>query len=343
MPRELVLVAPGRPEIREYEERPLAPGEVRVKTEFSSPKHGTESGVYQGTSPFATQRFDSEMGVFLPHEGEHQNYPFRLGNMSVGVVTEVGNGADVFQVGDRVFGYLPIRETHEVGEGKLVLMPEEMSPEAVVYWDPAEFALGAVRDANVRLGETVALFGLGAIGFMVLQMAKLSGVARVIVVDPLANRRELALWYGAGDAIDPGKVDAGLEIKRLTGKGVDVAIEASGSYAALHQAIRGTHVGGLVVSLAFYQGESTGLRLSEEWHMNRITMRSSRSISDPNRDHPMWDQHRIRREAFELLRSKRLHVERLVTPVVPFEESAEAYRMCSEHPERCVKLGVTFG
>ena len=256
MPRELVAVGPRQPVIREYDEPSLGRNEVRVVTEFSAPKHGTESGSYRGVSPFSGRRYDPELQVFVPacashadrpHQGEHQGFPVRLGNMSVGTVTGVGPEVEKFKVGDRVFGHMPIRETHTVPEGRLHPMPEEMTPEQVVYWDPAEFALGAVRDANVRLGEVVALFGLGAIGFMVLQMAKLSGAVQAIAVDPLANRRELALQHGADDALDPTAVDAGLEIKRMTGKGVDVAIEASGSYRALHQAIRATHLGGLVV------------------------------------------------------------------------------------------------
>ncbi len=342
MPRELVAVGPRQPVIREYEEPPLGANEVRVVTEFSAPKHGTESGSYRGTSPFSGRRYDPELEIFVPHEGEHQGFPVWLGNMSVGRVTETGPEVQRFGVGDRVFGHLPIRETHTVPEGRLHPMPENMTPEQVVYWDPAEFALGAVRDAAVRLGEVVALFGLGAIGFMVLQMARLSGAERVIAVDPLPNRRELALKHGADDVVDPKAADAGLEIKRMTGKGVDVAIEASGSYRALHEAIRAAHLGGLVVPLAFYQGEAEGLRLGDEWHINRITMRSSRSISDPNRDHPMWDSARIKRVALELIRTKRVSVEGLVTPIVPFEESAEAYRMIDEHPEGCVKLGVRF-
>ncbi len=342
MPRELVAIGPRQPVIQEYDERALGLDEVRVETEFSSPKHGTESGRYRGTSTFSGPRYDPDLQVFVSHEEASQGYPIRLGNMSVGTVTATGPEVQCFKTGDRVFGHMPIRETHTVSQARLRPMPQEMTPEQVVYWDPAEFALGAVRDANVRLGEVVALFGLGAIGFMTLQMARMSGTERVIVVDPLPNRRELALKHGADEAIDPGEVDAGLEIKRMTGKGVDVAIEASGSYHALHQAIRACHLGGLVVPLAFYQGEAEGLRLGDEWHINRITMRSSRAISDPNRDHPMWDSDRIKRVAFELLRSRKLSVEGLVTPIVPFEESPEAYRMIDEHPEQCVKLGVRF-
>ncbi len=91
------------------------------------------------------------------------------------------------------------------------------------------------------------------------------------------------------------------------------------------------------------QVEAKGLRLGEEWHINRISMLSSRAISDPNRDHPMWDSQRIKALSFELLRTGRVKVDGLVAPIVPFEQSAEAYRRIDEHPEESVKLGVVYG
>jgi len=345
MPRELVAIAPRTPVIREYEEIPLKPNQVLIKSEFSSPKHGTELGLYRDTSPFSIRRWDPDLHIFLPkEETSRPNFPMALGNMTVGKILEVGSEVTRFKVGDRVFGHLPIRETHAVDERRIEgLVPEGMSPQAIVYWDPSEFALGAVRDANVRLGERVAVFGLGAIGQMVVQMCKLSGATQVIAIDPIEKRRRLALRYGADLAFNPKECDVGLEIKLAAGRlGVDVAIEASGAYPALHEAIRCATLGGLVVPLAFYQGEGKGLRLGEEWHMNRVTIKSSRANTDPNRDHPIWDNRRIRETAFELLRTGRLHTDGLIDPIVPFEKSAEAYRCIDEHPEESIKLGITY-
>lgn len=344
MPRELVAVGPRDPVLREYEEPKLGPKQVRVRSTFSAPKHGTELAGYRGTSPFSAGRYDPELHLFLPEESPKPRFPMRLGNMTVGTVTDVGISVGDFRVGDRVFGHLPIRETHTVDAERLHHAPEGMPSEAIVCWDPAEFALGAVRDANVRLGERVAVFGMGAIGLMVIQMARLSGATTTIAVEPVHRRRRLAFELGADHALDPTGTDVALDIRHLTGKkGVDVAIEASGSYDALHQAIRSAHLGGLVVPLAFYTGEARGLRLGEEWHMNRITMRSSRSISDPNRDHPMWDQDRIRTTAFDLLRAGRISTKGVVFPVVPFDRSAEAYQRIDMAPAESIKLGVTYG
>jgi len=220
----------------------------------------------------------------------------------VGTVIETGKKVTRVKVGDRVYGHLPIRETHTVNEdGKfpggfgagsrerqIHILPEGMSPHEAVCLDPAHFALAAVRDANVRLGEKVAIFGLGAIGLMAIQMVKLSGAQLVFASDLFANRRNLAKKYGADEVFDPTNCDVGFEIKKATNKkGVDVAIDTSGSYAALQDAIRSVHYSGLVVTTSFYQGQGNALHLGKEYHLTRVTIRSSMPVwGNPDRDYP---------------------------------------------------------
>lgn len=358
MPRELVAIESKKPVLREYEEKPLDENEVRIKTEFSSPKHGTELHVYRGTSPFQDKEFSPAWRMFLPREGATSLFPRPLGNMSVGTVVEVGRKVSKFKVGDKVYGHLPIRETRTIrerGKGKSILgmgsrerqihiLPKTMSPQEAVCLDPAHFALSAVRDANVRIGTKVAIFGLGAIGLMAVQMVKLSGAELVFASDPLSNRRNLAKKYGADQLFNPAKCDVGFEIKKATGKkGVDVAIEISGSDAALHDAIRSVHYSGLVVTASFYHGRANALRLGEEWHLNRITLRSSMPVwGNPSRDYPMWDDRRLEDTVFNLMRDKKLTADGMITPIYPFEKSAEAYEFINEHPDQCIKLGITY-
>ena len=344
MLKELIAIAPRRPMLREYQESPLQPNQIRIRSLLSCPKHGTELGLYRGISASSIKHYDPKLKLFLSGADEgYAGFPLHLGDMTVGQVTEVGAKVRKFHIGDKVFGYLPIRETHAISEEHIHCVPEGMNHHAVVYLDSAQYALGAVRDANIRLGERVALFGLGAIGFMCLEMVKLSGAELVIAIEPLEYRQKLALKHGADLVIDPTHGDVALGIKEATGNnGVDVAIEASGAYLALHEAIRCVHFGGLVVPLAAYTAEAKGLRLGEEWHMNRITMRSSRATSDPNREHPMWSGQRIRETVFRLLKEGKLSVEGLIHPIVPFEESAKAYQLIDESPGECVKLGIVY-
>ena len=75
-------------------------------------------------------------------------------------------------------------------------------------------AWARVRDGHIRIGDAVAVFGMGGIGLMALQLAKLAGAYPVIGVDPLELRRNVALECGADMVIDPTTEDAGLEIKK---------------------------------------------------------------------------------------------------------------------------------
>ena len=91
MPRELIATAPRTPELREYEEPPLGPTQIRIKTEFASPKHGTELVGYRN-DPVANRPYDFAWGANIPRPPDVglQGFPRPLGNMAVGTVAEVG-------------------------------------------------------------------------------------------------------------------------------------------------------------------------------------------------------------------------------------------------------------
>jgi threonine dehydrogenase-like Zn-dependent dehydrogenase len=375
MPRELVAEKPRTPALRTYDEPDLGPRQVRIRTEFASPKHGTELVGYRN-EPSANRPYDADWGCVIPRpEGAAPaGFPRRLGNMAVGVVCEVGSEVSRLRLGQRVFGHFPIRETHTVDETAADPLPDGLAPEAVVCLDPAVMAMG-MRDADIRLGDHVAVFGLGAIGLMAVQLARLAGAATVIGVDPIEQRRTVATDLGADAVIDPsaGEGDAGLAIRRLAGgrglspsdgtsaasatriiggyweratqhgqRGVDVAVEVSGSPRALHHAIRATRFGGTICLLSFYGNEAAGLRLGDEFHVNRQRLVSARVESLPLRDAPAWTLGRLVEVAFDWLTTGRLRSDGIITPVVPFDQAAEAYREIDEHPERSIKLGISF-
>jgi len=129
---------------------------------------------------------------------------------------------------------------------------------------------------------------------------------------------------------------------QTTQLGVDVAIETSGSVAALHQAIRATRFGGAICMISFYGRDATGLYLGDEFHVNQLQLISARSESLPLRDAPGWTLDRMVRLGLDWLARGRISVNGIVTPIVSFEESVDAYRAIDEHPEQSIKLGIRF-
>lgn len=348
-PRELVVAEPRRAALVGYEEPPVGPAQLRVRVEYASPKHGTEISVFRGEDPFAADLFDEDWRLFVAREGpaSDNGRATVLGNQWVGTVEEMGENVRDYRVGERLCGYGGIRETQLVDPATapyLLKVPDGMPWRNALCLDPAQFALGGVRDGGVRLGDRVAVFGLGAIGAIAAQMARAAGAAFVAAIDPIPKRRQAAVEAGADLALDPLNQDVGLELKRATGRaGVDAAIETSGSEQALQQALRGLAYGGTIAFVGWARAFGGALDLGREAHFNNADLVFSRAASEPNRDHPRWDRSRIVAACWEMLASGALDCSRIIDPVVPFEEAPHAYEQyVDRNPERAVKLGVSF-
>ena len=346
MPLALKIVGPSEAEMQQYEEPPLQSEEVRVRSEFSAIKHGTELRKYRADSRDYSAAFDWERGIHREGETATPEYPLPAGNMTVGPIVEVGDGVSEYTVGDRVYGYLPIKESHTVSTDDINRVPEGMSPQAVVYTDPTRVGLYIVRTGMVRPGDHVAVFGAGAIGLMTMQLATLQGANWVAVSEPIERRRAAARKHGADLVIDPTDSDPGSLIRDATAdgpiEGVDIALETSGVYAGLSDAIRATAFDGTIASCGYYDDNASSLDLAGEWHRNVLDIRSVRPPSEPLRDHPRWNLDRLTDTAFRLLRDEYLSVDGLVNPVVPLEEAAEGLNLIDERPAESIKLGITY-
>ena len=339
MPLELIADSPGHAVLQPYELDPLKVHDVRIRCDFSSTKHGTEMRGFRADSADATDGWDGEYRLHMRgRNAVPRAFPMPLGERFVGRIIEIGDDVDGVCVGDRVVGLSGIREIQTLPAARVEVVPDTIPVENLVYDEAAMYALGAVRDAPVRLGDRVAIFGLGALGLMAVQLACLAGASWIVASDPIEHRRRAA-EAAVDELLDPGGSDVGLEIKKMTDKlGVDVSIETSASYHALYDALRATRFQGTVVSIAYYTGEARGLILSGEWHRNQLTVISSRGAKVSPR-HFSWDD-RLRRTTLRLLHEQRLDCRGLVDPVVPMSRAAEAYMQCNEHPENSIKLGI---
>jgi len=107
--------------------------------------------------------------------------------------------------------------------------------------------VSVTRRANVRPGESVAVFACGGVGLAAILGAKLVSAHPIIAVDPVESKRRLALELGATHAIDPNGKDPVAEVHRFVPGGVDHAFEALGAPAVAEQAFAATRTGGTTV------------------------------------------------------------------------------------------------
>ncbi len=343
MSKQLIAHSVENAEFRDYSMPELGPNDVQIRAQFGAMKHGTELAGLAGYAG-ARGRFDEELGFFVSTEQTGVKAEARpVGNMVVGTVTAAGSEVDRFIVGETVAAHAPMREEQAVDSSRCWQVPNGVSWKSAVCLDPAQFALGAIRDGYVRVGDAVAVFGLGAIGLMAIQIAKASGASPVIGVDLAENRRTVASEHGADLVLDPTKLDVGVELKRATeNRGVDVAVDYSGSAQAMQAALRGVAFGGTVVAGAFPPPYSAGLDFGAEAHMNRPNIVFSRAVSDPNRDHPRWDQRRIFEACWTMFENGSLNGDLVVDPVVPFHEMDQAFARVMSSPDEGIKLACFF-
>lgn len=345
MPRGLYIDRPQHVTLKDYDDPPLGDGQYRLRAELASIKHGTQFHIFSGESPFQERRFDTGLRLFVPREQGSANSDTGqfVGNMVVGTVAEVGRAVKRVRAGERVFCYGPARETLTLRENDGELLAEPMAPADALCLDPALMAYAAVRDARVCLGDTVVLFGLGAIGQMAVQLLRLGGCLKVIAVDPVAKRRELAGRLGADLVLDPTACDVALAVRQCLGRGADIAIEASGSYAALGEALRAVRNCARVVMLGYYKGRDSQLELGADCFHNRLDLIVSLPAwENPLREYPLWDNGRLWRTLIEFFKAGRLTSRGVLDPVVDLADSPAAFMRAYHDPAYAVKLGIRF-
>jgi threonine dehydrogenase-like Zn-dependent dehydrogenase len=321
----LVLTAPRTLAFDPIEPQLLQPGEVRIRTLFSGISAGTELTQYRATSPFMNRRWDDTRRLFVDSDGAPSwDWPVRnLGYEEVGEIVELGTDVTDLRIGQHVYGTWNHR-SHHVATADYVrdrLMPEDADPRSGIFSHIGAVALNGVHDAQLRIGDTVCVFGLGVPGQIVAQAARASG-ARVIGVDPDRQRREMALRLGMYGALDPTEGSVAERIKAMTGgRGADSCIEVSGAPPALTEAIRAVAYSARVVAMGFFQGDITGLRLGEEFHHNRVQLICSQISGVAPDASYRWTKPRLWRTAIELQHQGLLDLLPLITHVAPFAEA----------------------
>lgn len=230
--KALVFEAPEKPVIAEVGIPDLSPNEVLV--------HTKAVGICHSDYELLAGRY------IIPI-----SYPVTPGHEWSGEIVEVGRNVQGFSKGDRVVGECVVRtpdrlhhfgfsmsgadrEYFTVNPEWLHKLPDAVDDKKAALIEPFTCGFYAVlRSGGTNASETVVISGGGTVG-LVSAAAAIGMGARVIVVDPLASRRDVAKRLGSDVALDPSDGGAAEAIRELTGgKGADLVIEASGHDASL--------------------------------------------------------------------------------------------------------------
>jgi threonine dehydrogenase-like Zn-dependent dehydrogenase len=141
-------------------------------------------------------------------------------------------------------------------QANLAKIPDELSDEQVVLLaDIASTGFSGAESGNIRIGDTVVVFAQGPIGLCATAGAKLMGASFIIGIEGDPARMKMSKRMGADTVLDPKDADVLGKIKKLTGGGADVAIEALGRQETFENALRCLRPGGTLSSLGVYSGK----------------------------------------------------------------------------------------
>jgi L-iditol 2-dehydrogenase len=249
-----VLVSPGRLEVRDVALPVMEPGDVLVEL--------TAVGLCGSDVHFFEHGRVGDLVV---------ESPLILGHEAAGVVAAVASAADEHRIGERVAidPQRPCRWCPACRAGRSNLcermrfpsappengafarylavpadaahpLPETMSDDDGALLEPLSVGIAAVRKAGVVPGSRVLVAGAGPIGILTGAAARAFGAAEVVVADPVAARRDVALAHGATRAVDPA------EVAELDGR-MDAFVDASGARAAIAAGLRSLRGAGRAV------------------------------------------------------------------------------------------------
>ena len=209
-------------------------------------------------------------------------------------------------------------------------IPLHVSFEEAAIAEPLACVLHGVEEANVKLGDTVAIIGAGPIGLLHLLTVKKMGAEKTVMIDLVDERLDIAKELGADETVNAGKENTVEKVRRLTdGYGADVVIEAIGSPATWEQALKLGRKGGTVLEFGGCP-PGTEIKLNTEMlHYGELTVLGAFHAT------PLHF-----RKALDLISSGTVNVRPLVTKHMKLEDIRQAFEILSTS-KNVIKIAIT--
>lgn len=288
------------------------------------------------------------------------HFPTICGHEFAGTIESLGPGETDFRVGDRVavfpliwkendpacevgkyaqsdgYDYLGSRSDGGFAEfvlapfRNLIRVPKGVSLEEAAMTEPAAVALHAVRRGRVRLGDTVAVFGLGPIGLMTAQWLRAAGASGIFLFDVLDEKLKVARDLGFTEVFNSRKVDPVETInQRTSGHGAHVCIEGAGVPPTMLAALAATRRSGRVVLLGNPNADVT---LPSQL-ISKCMRREIEILGTWNSDYSVYSDDDDWKTVLQAMENGILELEPLITHELPLSEGIGALEMMRDQSQ----------
>jgi 2-desacetyl-2-hydroxyethyl bacteriochlorophyllide A dehydrogenase len=334
-----IIFVDGRAELEEIDLRSPGPGELIVQNTVTHVSAGSEINALKRS---ALTKGEPPSGLSA-----------RPGYAGVGTVLEVGAGVAEFRPGDRVLT-MTRHASHWIVEAAsaeraaaddaasyVEKLPNGLIDRRATFAILADVALHGVRLAALQLRESVAIYGLGGVGQLIGQFARLSGAFPVVGVDPDPDRQQAAREHWATHVIGRAGGPSDETVRELTGGGAQTLFQASANPKMLPEMMRAAAQRGKIVIVGAAPLEEVSIGLWAELLHRELRILGSYSLQG-NLSSPYWPWTRLlnRRIALDMLATGELQVDYLISHAVPYPQAPEVYETMLAGPTNW--LGVQF-
>lgn len=288
--------------------------------------------------------------------------PIHPGHEPVGIIVAVGEGVQQFSIGQRVFlhHHVPCMVCHFCQRGSfsqcptfratrlypgglaeyirvptlnvqldVLPLPDDLSFEAATLIEPLACCIRGINRAAISPGDSVLVLGAGSNGLMIAQLAQQRGALRVILVDPIAYRRQRALDTGIDFALDPQEFLLEQIYAMNDGRKPDVVLVTPSKISAMEQGLTLVGPGGTVLLFAPPPPADMLPITPNTLFFQEITLRTSYSAGPCET-----------RQALELLRNRRIRPETIITHRFALQNAAQAFQLVAK-PGDALKVVIT--
>lgn len=287
--------------------------------------------------------------------------PLIIGHEPSGIIEKVGSAVTTLKKGDRVavepakscgecdlckaghthvckkvqfFGTPPVdgalREFVAWPAKLAIPIPDNVSLDEAAMVEPLAIGVHAARISHMKGGESVAIFGAGAIGLSVLQAIKVKGARRIILSEPIPERRDVALKLGANEVMDTGEDIVQRMIAANDGNQFDLSFECAGKPETFHQAAEVLRPMATAVIVGIPSEDEYSFPASSSRRKEltiKIQRRSCGTVE----------------ESIQLLENGLVDVKSFVTHVFPLEQAEEAFKLAIAKTDGVIRATIHLG
>ena len=328
--RSIMFTAPNTAELLSSEIPDISDTQVLIRIHRTAISAGTERAGITG-----------DLNISIKEKSEVAHFPRYAGYSCSGTVERVGAKVTSLKVGDRVAASWSLHKDYYACEEKRAYkLPCGVSLDSGALIHVATFPAAAIRKCRLEFGESALVMGLGILGMIAVKLLRAIGASPIIAVDPVKEKRELALSHGADFALDPFDADFAKRVREITDGGVNVAIEVTGNGRGLDGALDCMKPYGRVALLGCTRNSDFSIDYYRKVHGPGITLIGAHTLARPNAESSAgwWTE---RDEALALIRlidTGRLDLDSLIERIYPVEEYKEAYERLIKEPTFPVAL-----